>query len=225
MHQGGHTVGGRRVGGVDVECGVVVCRPQDDFLAPVAEEVGLQIWCRLGAVAAAGAVETQTGGDIAAAVPFADGSTVEQFVLQVAIPVDAEIHRSFLADDLLAGLGAEGILVPIGRLLRASVRRPELITTVAGNDVGSQSAAVIGSTRTTFPDNLAGGGIVDIPGVGAFLLMHIEELESGTVWVEVGQMDGIAVTEADTIEHLAIVVEGGRTPDDLILAVAVDIGD
>ena len=66
---------------------------------------------------------------------------------------------------------------------------------------------------------------MDIPSIITLFLVHIEELEAGTVGIEVGQMDGITVTEAYAVKHLAVVVEGGRTPDDLILTVTVDIGN
>ena len=36
-------------------------------------------------------------------------------------------------------------------------------------------------------------------------------------------MNGIAMTETDGIEHLAIIVECCRSPDDFVLAITIDI--
>ena len=109
---------------------------------------------------------------------------------------------------MLAGLYAEGILV--ARIaVEAAVGRPELIAPVVGGNVGSQSATVVLSRLAALPDDLTRGGIVDVPGVGALLLVNVEQFQSRAVWVEVGQVDGIAVAEADGVEHLAVIVEGG----------------
>ena len=66
---------------------------------------------------------------------------------------------------------------------------------------------------------------MEVPGVGAFLLVHVEDLQARAVGQQVGQMDGVAMSEAHAVEQPAVVVAGRRAPDDLVLAVAVDIGD
>ena len=66
---------------------------------------------------------------------------------------------------------------------------------------------------------------MQVPGVVTFLLMHVKEFQSGTVWVDVSQMDGITMSISYGIEHLTVIVEGGRAPHDFILAVTVDIAN
>ena len=66
---------------------------------------------------------------------------------------------------------------------------------------------------------------MQVPGIVSFFLMHIEEFQSGTVGVEVAQMDGVTMTEAHGIEHLAVVVERSGTPDDFVRTIPVDIAD
>ena len=51
VHQRGYSVWRRDVGGEDVQVGSVARIPEDDFFAPVAEEVSLQTRCGFGPVA------------------------------------------------------------------------------------------------------------------------------------------------------------------------------
>ena len=55
--------------------------------------------------------------------------------------------------------------------------------------------------------------------------MYIKQFQTRTVRVKVGQMDCIAMTETYRIEHLSVVITCCRTPDNLILSVAVDISN
>ena len=66
---------------------------------------------------------------------------------------------------------------------------------------------------------------MDVPCKLALLLMDIEEFQSWTVWIQVTQVNGIAMSETHSIEHLAILIKGCRTPDDLVATVAVDISE
>ena len=91
-------------------------------------------------------------------------------------------------------------------------------------EVGCDAASVIDSGVTSLEDDFARGSIVEVPGVGALVFMHVEDLEPGSVGGMVAEVDGIAVTEAYGIEQLSVVVECCRPPDDFISAVAVDIG-
>ena len=91
-------------------------------------------------------------------------------------------------------------------------------------DLGGQTASVVDARRTPFEENLAGGSIVDVPGIGAALLVDIKDLKTRTLRVEFGEVDGIAVAEAGGVEHAPVVVESRRSPQHLVVAVAVDIG-
>ena len=66
---------------------------------------------------------------------------------------------------------------------------------------------------------------MEVPGVGALLFVYVEDFQSRTVRQVVGQVHRIAVAKAHTIEHLTIIVAGSRSPDDLVLAVAIDVGN
>ena len=55
--------------------------------------------------------------------------------------------------------------------------------------------------------------------------MDLKHFQSRTVWIKIAQMHGIAVTETYAVEHLTVVIEGGRAPNDFIFAVTVDIGN
>ena len=66
---------------------------------------------------------------------------------------------------------------------------------------------------------------MQVPGIVALLLMHVEEFQSGTVRIEVTQMDGISMTETNGIKYLSVIVESCRAPDDLVFSVTVNITD
>ena len=86
------------------------------------------------------------------------------------------------------------------------------------------TAAVVNAGWTALEQHLSRLGIVEIPGVGALLFVYVEDFQSRTVRQVVGQVHRIAVAKAYAIEHLAIIVAGRRTPDDFVLAVAIDVG-
>ena len=54
--------------------------------------------------------------------------------------------------------------------------------------------------------------------------MNLKHLQACAVWVVVGQMNCIAMSEACSIEQLAVMVEGCRAPEDFVAAVTVDVG-
>ena len=99
VHQGGHSHLRGFDGGKDVESGAVGSVPQNQFLAPVAQQVGLQVGVFLREVARARVVVLVQTLPVdcelrrPVAVPFVNPVAIEQFVLRVAIPIDAEVHR------------------------------------------------------------------------------------------------------------------------------------
>ncbi len=110
VHEGGHAVTGGICRGVDVDGATVGEAPQNQFLAPVAKEVGGEAGSGFGAVAggrsAEGAQgvapEAETHDGCLALFPLGDLDVVEQFLLGVAIPEDAEIHAGVGVVDGLA---------------------------------------------------------------------------------------------------------------------------
>ena len=106
---------------------------------------------------------------------------------------------------------------------RASViARPEQRAAHLGIESTGHAAPIV-ITAGGVIEHLACSGIVQVPSVRA-LFVNLEEFQSRTVRAVVGQMDGIAMAEACGIEQTAVVVEGGRAPDNLVAAIAVHIG-
>ena len=48
-----------------------------------------------------------------------------------------------------------------------------------------------------------------IPCICAFVLMDIKQFQTRTVWIQVGQMNGITMTIAYSIEQLAVIIHSG----------------
>ena len=93
---------------------------------------------------------------------------------------------------------------------------------MAGIELCSHSSPIISATRCT-EQYLTRSSIVEVPAILASLV-NLEDFQSRTIRIVVGHMDGIAVSEACAIEQTSVIVKRCRSPDDLITAVAVDIG-
>ena len=65
---------------------------------------------------------------------------------------------------------------------------------------------------------------MDIPRIHTLFFMDLKEFQSRTIRVQVGQVDGITMSEAYGIEQLTVIVDGCRSPYNLVLAIAIDIG-
>ena len=91
-------------------------------------------------------------------------------------------------------------------------------------ELRGDAASVVNTFVATFMDNLSRAGIVQIPGVGALVLMDVEEFQPRSVRTVVSQMYSITMTEACGIEQRAIVVECCRSPYDFVAAVTIYIG-
>jgi hypothetical protein len=55
--------------------------------------------------------------------------------------------------------------------------------------------------------------------------MDIKDFQAGSVWIDVGKVDGVAVSQARRVEAFAIVVDHAGPVHDLILAVAINVAD
>ena len=53
---------------------------------------------------------------------------------------------------------------------------------------------------------------MDVPGIRAFVLMHVEDLQALAPGIHGKDVHGVAMTEAGGIEHPAVVVECRRAP-------------
>src|SRR5690606_16076598 len=107
---------------------------------------------------------------------------------------------------------------------RAVPGRPRLGARAAGPDVTGDTAAVVASGWGG-PQHLPGAGVGE-PGAGlAAVFVDLEHLQAGAVWIEITDVHGVAVAVAGVPQRPAVVVDGHRTEDDLIAAVAVDVGD
>ena len=77
------------------------------------------------------------------------------------------------------------------------------------------------------PQNLAGTCIVEVPrpeGCRQLLLVYVEHLKSFAVGYHLAYVHGVAVSVACSIQQGAVVVECCGTPENLVAAVAVDVG-
>ena len=95
---------------------------------------------------------------------------------------------------------------------------------VAVGEVGYEAAAYVVAGVGYAPYNLACACVAKF-GVVFFLrlLMHHEHLQTGARWVEVAQMERVAVAGACAVEQRSVVVYAGRAVYNLVAAVAVDI--
>ena len=148
VHEGWHTDVGGLVGGEYLQGAVVGWVPKNHFLAPVTEDVARKIWSVLGAVACGSAVvrhcfafcDIDIGTTVGGVV--ADIVAIEQFVIDVVSPLDAEVHGWFLGTCRLTRLAIVRVLVAIG-CVESSVSRPEFSTTNGWDDVGSTATSVV----------------------------------------------------------------------------------
>ena len=193
--------------------------PIDYFLTPIAEEIGLQIrrclrpvaTCRMSHLVELLAIaQRQRNGFLA--IPFLEirhemrsALVGEQLILQVAIPIDAEVHRrpseswliGFpLAIFVLSGT-TQGNLISLDISYTWYIYAPEFTTTILGIDVGSHASSGIIPIRMIEQD-FARSGITQIGTVRIFLVYH-EYFQSRTVGVEVAEVQGIAMSQTGGI--------------------------
>ena len=160
VHQRWNTIVGGFVRREHVKRGTVALIPKDDFLAPIAEDVGLQVRRVLGAVArrrVAIVVRILTANveaSGATAVPTVYRRSIEELLLQVAIPEDAEVHRcTSRRNGLSCG----------GTTLATVVSRAEESAAVAVRQLCSNAASIVNARVTPLKDDFARCCIVQIP--------------------------------------------------------------
>ena len=184
---------------------------EDHLLAPVAQQVAAEVGRGFGAVAGGASESDQAGG--AVSCPLVDLVAVEQFVLQVAVPVDTEID---------AGLGSGELLALAGVDARAR-GRPHLGAGGARVDVAGHAATVV-RVVVGAPQDLAGLRVVQLVSVrDAGVLVDLPHFQPRVVGIEIAHVHRVAVPEAGAVHELAVVVDGARAFDDLVEAVAVDV--
>jgi len=93
LHQRRNAIIGGDVCSENVDARTIRRVEKDEFLAPIAQQIGLQTRGGFRAVASGGVVETRDGSR-SRTVPLHDGrrATVaaKQFLLQIAVPIDTE---------------------------------------------------------------------------------------------------------------------------------------
>ena len=145
-------------------------------------------------------------------IPFTDRRIVKQLVLQIAVPIDTEVHGRTTASYIISFAIAD-----------SAFACPRFHTPIIGVYIpGSGTAYVFAGIFSI--DDLSGPGSVKVKTVfGRCFLVWCEELKPGQVGVEIRQVYGIAVTEAGTIEQRSVVVDDAGTVNDLVATVFVDI--
>jgi hypothetical protein len=97
-----------------------------------------------------------------------------------------------------------------------------------GVDVHADAAADVLAVARVAPEGLAGGGLVHLDAVLAIALRALvdhEDLQAFARGVELADVQRVAMTEAGAVEQLAAAGDGGGAVHDVLLPVAVDIGD
>ena len=80
--------------------------------------------------------------------------------------------------------------------------------------------------RRVCPRSLAGPRVAKLDAVRvARVFVDVENLEARPVGIHVGHMRRIAVAEASRINRFAVVVDAHGAVNDLVLPVAIDVGD
>ena len=103
-----------------------------------------------------------------------------------------------------------------------TIGTPHLHARVGGVDVGSHTTAYVG-TALDLEDDLTRGGITQV-GAIALVLVAVPDIEAVVLGVG-NEVDGVAVAHAGVVESCAVVVNGHGTVCNLVVAVAIDIGN
>ena len=203
---------------------LVVGGTEYDLFAPVAEEVDAESRGGFGAVvggASFGGEDHVVG--FLFPIPFRNTVAVEDFAEEVAVPPDAEIARGgVLLGDFFA-------LHSVEAADAGAAGGPHFIAGVTRVEIEGETAADVGGgfgAAGFAPEQCAGGGVAEFDGVGVFrVFVDIEDFETGTVRIEVGDVHGVTVTELGGVARSTITVDTHGTVDDFVAAIAVDVGD
>ena len=206
-----------RVVGGAVDADGLAVRPADnEFLPPVAEDVGGQAGRALGGVAGVIAIGGEQCGQLAVCAHLGDGGrgvgvAVQNLTLQIAVPVGQKVDCRSAA--------AEGVAAAVKDIVPQS---PEFCAVVAGPDIVRTAASRVAGA-VLVEEDLAVGGIYQRNAVGLILVAD-PQLQPAPAGEKIPQVQRIAVSLVQAPQHLAVVVQTGRTCDDLLLAVAIHIG-
>jgi hypothetical protein len=121
-------------------------------------------------------------------VPLGNPIPVEEFTEQITVPPDAEVARPGLAVGNLFALH-------VPKSGQALARGPHLIAAMPGIDVERDAPADV--RRRFPPDQITGSRIAELGAVRmARAFMDIKDFQAGSVWIDVGKVDGVAVPQA-----------------------------
>ena len=106
-------------------------------------------------------------------------------------------------------------------------RSPHLVAAVAGIHVEGEAAADVARALHAEDEGARArvAQLQRVRTVRAGALVRLEHLQPRPIGVHVGHVERVAVAEAGGIEAGAVVVDGRRAVDDLVLAVAVHVAD
>src|SRR5688572_25341197 len=203
---------------------LIVGSAQHDFLAPVAEEIGAQGRSRFGSVVRYAALGTKEHfSRFLFPVPLRDCVAVKQLAQQIAVPENSEVARPRHLVGYLLSLRAE-------QARQSRTERPRFKTAMTRIDVQRQPparsfAVSARPDRRPLPKYLACSCVTETCAGVVKPFLNVINLESGTIGIEIRNVQRVTVSEARRIESLAIVIEYHRSKDDLVPSVCIDIGD
>ena len=218
VHQGVHAVIRLDRSAENRNHGSVAAGAQNKFFAPVTEQVGHEARVLLCSVVRGGLVHVAVG-EVAVRLLVLGAPlvycTVKQFVLQVAVEIDAEVHRGLAARNLLA-------LHVLHSVARAA---PHLESAMVRVNVCGEASAVVDAWVRLLgaPDDLAVGA-AEIVGVGdGLFFVNVPRFKARAVGVHVRKVECVAVPEPRAVKERTVGLERRRTEHDFVLAVAVDV--
>ena len=181
-------IGCRHTTGVDADIVVALTHTHDDFFAPVTHDVAREARVVLGPVVhlASRRSEKTTAAWLEDGGLALSARTVKYFGKEVAVVIYTEVEVA--PSDVVTDFADDFV----GHATdHASLRGASHSTWIGIGEVGTEGASVVAAAGLAVID-LAGSGVAI---VGRWLiLVACENLESFTEGVEVGAMEGIAMT-------------------------------
>ena len=202
--------------------------PVDHLLTPVAEDISLQIRRSLRPVVAHRMPHFAEMFSVAQrqryrllSVPFLQirskmrSTTVgKQFVLQVTIPVDSEVHRRHLG-----WIVSNHFSMTIPYFL--TVQAPHFKAPMPPVNIRSHTPSGIISIQRTV-ENLASTGIPIIRTIRPLFVYH-KDFQPRSVWVEIREMERITMAEPRRVQQTSIVIDRSRAISNLVASITIHI--
>ena len=123
-------------------------------------------------------------------IPFIDFIAIEQFVLQISIPIDTEVYRR-------TSVGIKHISSTIVDI--AVGRRPKLETPACRVDIGSNTPTNIGTGKFPIYDFTRTGLMYVETIFYRFVFVGREHFQSIDIGVQIGEVDSIAMPHTGAV--------------------------